>query len=144
MKNLELTKKCIEKHGRPIEKGTLNRGETIARILKIVKKRKVESDEILISLMISTDKEVERIYRQLHQYSDGDVVRFDKKIQLPDIYKEKTFIIPNSEYTIKTNKKKNYKGWIIMNGLYQSPHSIYPSALSFSPKEFNKLRLNIK
>lgn len=73
-------------------------------------------------------------------FTDGTVIKFNKEIQIPDDYDEKTYIIPNSEYRITNNKRKGYEGWVILTGLWKTKTSTFGSALSFSEEEFSKLK----
>lgn len=69
-----------------------------------------------------------------------NIIKFRKGIQIPDEYEEKIFIIPDSEYSVKYNKKKEYKDWVILTGLWETKSSTFIASLSFTPYQFNALK----
>ncbi len=73
-----------------------------------------------------------------------NIIKFCKRIQIPDEYEEKTFIIPDSEYRINKNNRNGYKGWVIITGLWETKSSTFGAALSFSPDQFKALKKFIK
>lgn len=122
----------------------MKREERVEQIIKIAKAKKLNISTIVFLLAMTSDKGLSGVYNQIKNFANNEVIKFSKRIQIPDEYEEKTFIIPDSEYRVKKNTKKGYKGWIVLTGVWQTKTSTFGGALSFSPSQFDKLKKFIK
>ena len=75
------------------------------------------------------------------------IINFKKMIQLPDIYEESIFFRPKTEYTVKPlgRKEKEYKGWLLISGLFETETSdkSFQGCFSFNPKEYVELKKHL-
>lgn len=122
----------------------MKRVERVQEIIKISKAKKLNITTLVFLLAMTPDKQLVGLYNQIKDFADNEVIKFSKRIQTPDIYEEKTFIIPNSEYRIRNMKKKGYKGYVVLTGIWNTKTSTFGAALTFSPEEFKELKKYIK
>lgn len=119
----------------------MKRTELIQEIYLISEKKKLNKSTMVFLLAMSTDKEVKRIYKQLKDFEEGDKLVFTKKYKFSHCDLE---IIPNSEYTVVIDKRKKYKGWINLAGLFNTKNTTVPTGVGVNPEQLKELKLLIK
>ena len=122
----------------------MKREKRVQEIIKIAKNKRLNITTMTFLLAMTPDKGLVRIYNSIRDYADGEIIEFSKSIQLPDEYEEKIFTIPNSEYRLTHNKKRQHKGRIILNGIWNTNSSTFGAAFSFSPEQFKELKQHLK